>query len=345
LIIKDRIYPIRLRMYEALFNRLKENCSRRGEIEGDYKGWRAGYKGELQTDYRLSFLPEKDYWILRDLRLRDEMWHFQIDTLIITHRYILLVETKNYSGTIYFEKDSEQMIQTKLDKEKAYDNPILQVKKQKWHLKRWLVAHKFKVPPIFTMAVISNPATIIKTNDPKLYKYVVKGDVLVDRIKKMDSANLNDFFPEKEIKKLSKTLVKKHTPLYPELLKTYSLTETDLHKGVQCPSCSAFGMRRMKRKWVCHNCSFHSRTAHLTSVVDFFLLIKPSLTNSELSEFLLIQNPRAVGNILSSMNLPISGSNKGCVYHMPEDMESFIHLAQEKYDSSHKQSKPKKPGK
>jgi hypothetical protein len=344
LIIKERIYPIRLRMYEALFNRLKENCSRRGEIEEDYKGWRAGYKGELQTDYRLSFLPEKDYWILRDLRLKDGIWHFQIDTLIITHRYILLIETKNYSGTIYFEKDSEQMIQTKQDKEKAFDNPVLQVNKQKWHLKRWLVAHNFKVPPIFTMVVISNPATIIKTNDPKLYKYVVKGDVLVDRIKKMDSANLNDSFTEKEIKKLSKTLIKNHTLHYPQLLKTYSLTEADLHKGVQCPSCSAFGMRRMNRKWVCYNCSFHSRTAHLRSVAEFFLLIKPTLTNSELSEFLLLQNPRTIGNMLSLMNLTISGSKKGRVYHMPEDFEPFFHLAQKKYDSFHTKSRLKKPG-
>lgn len=104
MIIKERIYPIRLRMYEALLNRLTENCTRRAEIEEDYKAWRAGYKGELQTDYRLSYLPEKDYWIIRDIRLKDEIWHFQIDTLVITHRYILLIETKNYSSTIYFEK-------------------------------------------------------------------------------------------------------------------------------------------------------------------------------------------------------------------------------------------------
>lgn len=345
MIIKDRVYPIRLRMYEALLNRLKENCSKRGEIEEDYKRWRAGYKGELQTDYRLSFLPDKDYWILRDLRLKDGIWHFQVDTLIITPHYILLIEIKNYSGTIYFEKDSEQMIQSKQDKEKAYDNPVLQVEKQKWHLIRWLAAHNFKVPPIFIMVAISNSSTIIKSNDSKFYQYVVKGDVLVDRIKKMESANLIDFFSEKEMKKLSKTLVKMHTPLYPELLKTYSLAETDLHKGVQCPSCSVFGMRRMKRKWVCPNCTFHSRTAHLPSVVDFFLLIKPTLTNSELSEFLLTQNPRAIGNMLSSMNLSSSGSNKARIYHMPEDVEAFIQLAQEKYDSSHNQSKPKKPGK
>ncbi|MEW8971089.1 MAG: nuclease-related domain-containing protein, partial [Mesobacillus sp.] len=93
MIEKERSYPIRLLMYEALMENLTENHPKFPIIEQDYRAWRAGYKGELQTDYRLSFLPEKGYHILRDLRLADEEWYFQIDTLILTLRYILLIET------------------------------------------------------------------------------------------------------------------------------------------------------------------------------------------------------------------------------------------------------------
>ena len=113
MIEKERTYPIRLLMYEALMERILPNHPKIPLIEQDYKAWRAGYKGELQTDYRLSFLPEKGFHIFRDLRLQDEKWHFQIDTLILTLRYILLIETKAYSGTLFFDKHSEQMIQTK----------------------------------------------------------------------------------------------------------------------------------------------------------------------------------------------------------------------------------------
>lgn len=222
------------------------------------------------------------------------------------------------------------MIQTKQDREKAYDNPVLQVKNQKWHLERWLTQQNFMVPPMHTLVVISNPAAVIKTNDPRLFKNVVKGDVLVDRIRKMDSLNINNFFTEKEIKKISKTLLKKYTPLYPNLMKKYSLTEADLQKGVQCPSCSAFGMKRMKRTWVCDHCSFHSKTAYYMSIKDYFLLIKPTMTNSELRDFLLIHNSRTSGNILSTMNLPHSGTNKGRVYHMPDDFEGFFQMVSQK---------------
>lgn len=326
MIIKDRDYPIRLRMLEALINRLYDHCSKLPLIKDDYKGWKAGYKGELNTDYRLSFLPEKDYWILRDLRLTDDSWNFQIDNLILTRRYFLLIETKNHSGTLLFEKNSEQMIQTKQDKEKAYDHPVIQVNKQKWHFNRWLQAYNFKVPPIVTHVVISNPSTIIKTDDPFLYKYVVKGDVLVDRIIKNDKHYFNEIFQEKELKKISKTLLKKHSPFHPDILKTYSLSQADIQLGVQCPSCSYFGMKRMKWIWVCPHCLLRSKTAHHSAVLDYFLLIKPTMTNQELRDFLLLPTSRSSGNLLSTLNLPSTGATKGRVYHMPEDIETFFHL-------------------
>ena len=210
MIEKERTYPIRLLMYEALMERIQKNHPKIPLIEQDYKTWRAGYKGELQTDYRLSFLPEKGYLIFRDLRLADGDWHFQIDTLILTLRYILLIETKNYSGTLFFDKDSEQIIQTKDNHEKSYDNPLNQVKMQAWHLKRWLKQYKFKVPPIYHLVVISNSSTIIKT-------------ILLSRVLQIDEFNSSAIFTEKESKKLSRLLIKKHTPHHPDILKPYSL--------------------------------------------------------------------------------------------------------------------------
>ncbi|NKE04623.1 nuclease-related domain-containing protein [Mesobacillus selenatarsenatis] len=187
MIKKERGYPIRLRIYEAIFNRIHDNHPKFLQIEQDYKGWRSGYKGELQTDYRLSFLPEKGYYIFRDLRLADGPWHFQMDTLILTLRYIVLIETKNHSGILFFDKDSNQMIQTKEDKEKAYDSPVLQVKMQSWHLKRWINEHKFRLPPVYHFVVISNSSAIIRTNGRSLNNIVVKGDVLLNRINQLDS--------------------------------------------------------------------------------------------------------------------------------------------------------------
>lgn len=321
MIKKERGYPIRLRKYEAIFNRILNNHPKLTQIEQDYKGWRAGYKGELQTDYRLSFLPEKGFYIFRDLRLADGPWYFQMDTLIFTLRYILLIETKHHSGTLFFDKDSNQMIQTKDDKEKAYDSPVLQVKMQSWHLKRWINDHKLTLPPVYHLVVVSNSSTIIKTNDRSLNNIVVKGDVLLNRVLQIDANHSEEFLSEKDIKKFTNLFLKKHTPQNPDLVNYYSLSNFDFHQGVQCPSCSGFGMVRMKWHWVCPHCSTSSKTAHHQAILDHFLLIKPTITNQEFRHFANIASIKTASRMLSSMSLPASGSKKGRIYLMPADID------------------------
>ncbi|WP_226086188.1 nuclease-related domain-containing protein [Mesobacillus sp. S13] len=324
MIKKERGYPIHLRIYEAIFNRIHDNHPKFLQIEQDYKGWRSGYKGELQTDYRLSFLPEKGYYIFRDLRLADGPWHFQMDTLILTLRYIVLIETKNHSGILFFDKDSNQMIQTKEDKEKAYDSPVLQVKMQSWHLKRWINEHKFRLPPVYHFVVISNSSAIIRTNYRSLNNIVVKGDVLLNRINQLDSNHSEEFLSVKDLKKFSNLLLKKDTPQRPDLLKYYSLTSSDFHKGVQCPACSTFGMTRMKWHWVCPHCGHSSKTAHHGAILDHFLLFKPTMTNQEFRRFANIPSIKTANRMLSFMNLPHTGTKKGRIYHMPPDIETFF---------------------
>lgn len=328
MIEKERTYPIRLLIYEALLDRIMQNHPKIPLIQQDYKGWRAGYKGEQQTDYRLSFLPEKGYHIFRDLRLADDSWHFQIDTLILTHRYILLVETKNYVGTLFFDKDSEQIIQTKAEIEKSYDNPINQVRMQAWHFKRWLLEHKFNVPPIYHLVAISNPSTIIKVSHTSLNKLIVKGDVLLSRVKQFNELTSNPIYSDKELKKLTKSLLKKHTPHHPDLLKSYSLTQADLHKGVQCPACSSYAMHREKWIWSCPECEHLSKTAHHKTVKEFFLLIHPTFKNHTCREFCSSGiSTKTASDILSSLSLPFTGSKKGRIYHMPPDIETFFNPA------------------
>ena len=50
-------------------------------------------------------------------------YFFQIDFLIITLHYLLILEAKNYSGQIYFDDDFNQIIQTKNGEEKALPDP------------------------------------------------------------------------------------------------------------------------------------------------------------------------------------------------------------------------------
>jgi hypothetical protein len=181
-------------------------------------------------------------------------------------------------------------------------------------------------PPVYHLVVISNSPTIIKSSHPQLHKIVVKGDVLLNRVQEIDQHHPKEVLSEKEIKKLSNLLLKKHIPQHPDLLKYYSLTHSDFHKGIQCPSCSTFGMIRLKWHWICPHCAHSSKTAHLGLILDHFLLFKPTITNQEFRNFANMPSIKSANRMLSVMHLPISGTTKGRIYHMPEDIESFFNL-------------------
>ena len=111
LIVKRREIPIRLQKLEALSRRLSKDHSIRPQIEEELlRRWK-GYRGEQSVDFYLNKLPEKEYMIFHNLRLENENYYFQIDTLILTSYFALTLEVKNISGTLYFESTFSQMIQ------------------------------------------------------------------------------------------------------------------------------------------------------------------------------------------------------------------------------------------
>jgi hypothetical protein len=97
--VKKLQIPIHVLQGEALLRRLLKNDPRRPEIEKDIRIQMKGYYGEKNFSYYLSFLPEEKYDIFQGLRLKDKK-EFQMDVLILSQNFILIVEVKNISGTI-----------------------------------------------------------------------------------------------------------------------------------------------------------------------------------------------------------------------------------------------------
>ena len=71
-------------------------------------------KGEQQVDYPLRFLEDNRNIILHNVRIADANGYFQIDTLILTEKYLLILEVKNWFKRSYLSK----MWQYTNDKEK-----------------------------------------------------------------------------------------------------------------------------------------------------------------------------------------------------------------------------------
>lgn len=107
-----RIPPKSILIYKRILQRLPNYHPTYLEMEKRMKATEAGFQEESYVD---NFLKQvqfpKNYAILRDLHIQvDPSSYLQIDTLILTQKYIALLEIKNIRGKIAFQKNPDQLL-------------------------------------------------------------------------------------------------------------------------------------------------------------------------------------------------------------------------------------------
>lgn len=321
MIIKERSVPLNIKKLEALLRRLPNDHVQRKRIEQDLAKFKAGYQGEKSLDYHLSFFDKDRYIIIHDVRLSDnEKRFFQIDTIILSPTMVLILEVKNIVGTLYFEENFNQLIRIIDDKEEAFSNPILQVDRQKIQLQSWLAQHKFEKYTIVPLVVLSNPKTIIKasSNQREIAQKVIHSELLYKKMKDLEFTYKKEVYSQKEMKRLSKILIKANQFFDYNILDKYKILDNEVLTGVICEKCNAFSMERKRGRWNCPYCLFYSKDAHQSALNDYSLLFGNSITNHQLRKFLHIDSVYNASRLLSTLKLTNTGSNKGKVYYFNE---------------------------
>lgn len=316
MIIKERKKPVYLRQLEALLRRLPANHPKRDIISGKFAKYKAGYKGEQAMDYPLSFLADREYSILHDIRLFDQKYYFQIDTLIISSRFIFFLEIKNIAGTLLLDTEFNQLIRISEQNSEGFPDPMLQIKRQE--LQTWLNLHGFSNLPIESLVVISTPRTIIKTSfhNQKLTQKITHSANLPNKIKQLESVYVKKRLSAKKQQILVQYIVTEHSPLKQNILEQYSITKDELLRGVQCPECLFISMTKIKSGWKRAKCNIFSKEAHKYAMQDYALLLGKMVTNKELKEFLNIESSSVVKRVIQMMELPYTGENKGRKYDL-----------------------------
>jgi Nuclease-related domain len=138
MIVKKRERPVLIDQLEALLRRLPNEHPKRRQILEEYNKVMRGYRGELSLNYPLSFLLEDQYYILHDVRLFDGIHYFQMDTLIASKKFFLIIEVKNIAGTLTFNTEFPQIIRSTEEKEEAFPDPVNQVIRHRLQLENWL---------------------------------------------------------------------------------------------------------------------------------------------------------------------------------------------------------------
>ncbi|KPL58289.1 nuclease-related domain-containing protein [Rossellomorea vietnamensis] len=318
MICKELTIPLILEKTEALSGRIVHHHPKVPLIEKDLRKRKAGYNGESTVYYHLTFLKDKKYKIFYNVRLPIFSNHFQMDFLILTRFYILIIEVKNISGMVTIDPFIKQLTWTHKGVTEGFTDPVSQVQRYKLLLQKWFSTHKLKHPPIEHLVVFSNPSTTLNytvspaPDDP--YKQIIHAQNVIEKIKEWNEKHPTTNVTDKELVKMKRLIIKRHEEPEMDILKAYSLTKSDILTGVRCENCQHIPMIRVSASWSCFKCHHFSKTAHTTAIQDYFLLLNNHLTNSELRKFLHLTSRNTAYKILKSLQYETRGGTKSVTY-------------------------------
>nr|WP_263323173.1 nuclease-related domain-containing protein [Neobacillus sp. Marseille-Q6967] len=311
---KEFQIPKKLLQSEALRGRLVKNHHKLPEVDEKIKILRSGYNGEKAINYYLSQIPKEKYHIFHNLRLPAGNSFFQIDFLLLSSQ-IFMLEGKNHSGTIQI--DPLQMVQEGIDKREVYENPVSQANRHKLLLFYLLNGNQVPYLPIDNFVVFTRNSTEINISPD--YKEAQNKVIKVSGlISKLEKAFKGDRIDPQTIAKIRRLLLKKHTPSETNILEMFQISNNEVLTGVHCPNCLFLPMIYNRGKWQCPSCQCLSKTAHIQGIFDYFLIHKPTFTNSEIRGFLHLPSSRITTEVLSSLDLQWTGNTSDRIYHQPK---------------------------
>ncbi|MDQ6599340.1 nuclease-related domain-containing protein [Bacillus salipaludis] len=317
MIQKKRTIPLVILILEVLLRRLPLSDPRRPQIFEELNRRKAGFKGEQSLDYYFSKLDEKKIMIFHDLNLPDGDYNCQIDTLILSPEFALIIEIKNMAGKLVFDSENGQFFQIIAGKEKGYTDPISQSERHRDYIKNLLAIHHLPPVPVDYIVVVSNPYSILefRKSCTEIKQRVCKADNFLKRFKFFENRYSISILDSKDLRKLTRLLLKLNTPPTNFILKKYGIQKHELLTGVHCPLCSSLPLKREKRKWYCPSCDQFSTDAHLYALQDYFLVMDSKITNKQFRDFIHIQSIDTSKRLLKSAPLFHFGKYRLMMYY------------------------------
>lgn len=298
-----------------LIARLPVNRSEKDDFEALYQRVKIGFSGELKVDYFLESLGlPNSIRILKNIELSvGEDSSFQIDTLIISTKYILLLEVKNIAGELTFESSPHQLVRNLNGKILKMDCPITQLVNTKSYFEKWLGKRGIQVSVVGRI-ILANQQAFVKSapkDAPILFMKELPSFLL-----KLE--NYPDIIGRDECLRLIKKIKQNQVAYDPFPLSEYFKVNPNLLKKSQlCPNCNLSLVYVNHKTRHCTNCRVDVRTNYESALQDWFMVFKGTITNRECQDFLGLKNRHQAKYALKVAGLKKIGKSVATKYIWP----------------------------
>lgn len=317
MIVLKRVMASKLQVLEALLRRVSLHDIDYPKFQEMYFRLRKGFIGELRSDlaWKEIHLPQEHYLFFNYETVNEIGNKNQIDTIMLSPYFILILEIKNITGKIDFHEDKSQFTNTKLDNiTEVYSNPVDQVERHIRTIRTIMKRINIQLP-IEGAIVFSNTSTIIGELPKRFPAFHLSGL----------NAHVTSLF-----KKYSRQVI---TLEDMRILKDYLLEilereqwkpNIDKNKfitGAICEKCSSQSLMTFYYgRFICPKCKTMSRDVLLKSLHDYRLLFSPWISNKEFKQYFALSSAKTSYKLLKSLNLKYKGSNRARIYYIPENI-------------------------
>lgn len=297
----------------ALLKRLHRTHPKYSYIRDELMQKTAGDLGEevVMKELEKLKLPYK-FHTFHNISLYSET-NFQLDILLITPFYALILEVKNIFGEIEILTNPALLVRTKPNGEiNTFKSPIPQLEEYTHQLTQLLKRHKINLPVYGAVTFAFASSYIKKAPISTVILFTNEVRKFIREIKIS-----NPILSEEELDKVKNWILYKNSEYnsFP-LSEHYKINPLDIMTGVECPFCGFIGMKKIVRNWACPKCRNFSKLAHEQTLKDYFLVYKSTINNQECRRFFHLQDKYNANRILKNAKLSATGQARNTEYRM-----------------------------
>ncbi|RUL53198.1 nuclease-related domain-containing protein [Lysinibacillus antri] len=297
---------------KALKKRLPSKHEKFQQINDDLNKQEAGDLAEKKVMDKLtsSQLP-KNHVVLHNVSFISKV-ETQIDVLVISPSWCLIMEVKNWNGSLFFSDHPSQVVCQKDGIERVYTNPESQIEQYMFGLNSLFEAYRIKIPIYGLIVFPFNNAAIKKPPT----KFPVK--VGNEYLRYLWSLQINKNYADPL--KLGEILISRHEQWnkFP-LCDYYGIDKMHIVEGVECPQCGTIPMQRMTRTWYCTHCDRFSMKAHEKALKDYGMLISNTISMQETLRFLRLRNRYEAKRMIQANSIGRIGARKSTTYVLSDN--------------------------
>ncbi|AYC29941.1 NERD domain-containing protein [Paenisporosarcina cavernae] len=255
------------------------------------------------------FTPDFPINLFHDILLKSYSF-FQIDHLILTKHYALIIESKNLKFQIEITRNPDQLIQyDELGNSKVMDSPLQQLEKNCEWMRGWLLNKGIDLP-VFGIFAVSNVNCKIVTKQEE--PTIVRASFLQKKI--LELPRSTEFIDENTLAKLKKSILNEHMEFdQHNFLKNFDVDVKELLPGMWCDVCKKLTVSKIGFKFMC-TCGNENPSSFMQAVNDYFLLMKNEMSNKECRTFLKIESAKVTYRKLQQSGLQIQGRGRNTLY-------------------------------